>query len=298
MRDVDALPAGFRRETHTVDGARIATLVGGQGVPLVLLHGWPQTSRTWHGVAPALAAAGYTVIAPDLPGLGHSDPLPGGYAKDTVAEALRSVVHDVAGAAPLRVIGHDIGGMVALSWARRCPDEVVRLAVVDTALPGLGLEEVMNVARGGRWHHGFFMTPDVPAMLVAGTEDEFFAWWFGRLTGNRDALPPEEVAATTATYRGRAALDRSFGHYRALLDDGRVNTAWLDGGGRFPMPVAAVGGGLSLGDQVAQDLKPAAPDLRQIVIEGAGHFVAEEQPERFVEEILPFLSDREESPAA
>jgi len=286
-----ALPPGSRRETHAVDGARITTLISGEGPPLVLLHGWPQTSRAWHRVVPALAAAGYTVIAPDLPGLGESDALPGGYAKDAVVEALRTVVRRVVGAAPLRVVGHDIGGMVAFSWARRHPDEVVRLAVVDTALPGLGLEEVMNVARGGRWHHGFFMTPDVPAMLVAGTEDEFFGWWFARLAANHEAFPPKEVAATTATYRGRSALDRSFGHYRALLEDGRVNAAWLESGGQLPMPVAAVGGELSLGERVAHDLKPAAPDLRPIVVDGAGHFVAEEQPGRFVEHLLPFLED-------
>ena len=291
MTGAAALPAGSRRETHTVDGARITTLVSGEGPPLVLLHGWPQTSRAWHRVVPALAAAGYTVIAPDLPGLGESDALPGGYAKDAVVEALRTVVRGVVGAAALRVVGHDIGGMVALAWARSHPEEVVRLAVVDTALPGLGLEEVMNVARGGRWHHGFFMTPDVPAMLVAGTEDEFFGWWFTRLAANHEAFPPAEVAATTATYRGRSALDRSFGHYRALLEDGRVNATWLESGGQLPMPVAAVGGELSLGERVAQDLKPAAPDLRPIVVDGAGHFVAEEQPGRFVEHLLPFLED-------
>jgi len=284
-------PAGCRRETHTVDGARITTLISGAGPPLVLLHGWPQTSRAWHRVVPAFAAAGYTVVAPDLPGLGESDALPGGYAKDAVVEALRTVVRGVVGAAALRVVGHDIGGMVAFAWGRSHPEEVVRLAVVDTALPGLGLEEVMNVARGGRWHHGFFMTPDVPAMLVAGTEDEFFGWWFTRLAANHEAFPPAEVAATTATYRGRSALDRSFGHYRALLEDGRVNAAWLESGGQLPMPVAAVGGELSLGERVAQDLKPAAPDLRSIVVDGAGHFVAEEQPGRFVEHLLPFLED-------
>ena len=284
-------PAGCRRETHTVDGARITTLISGEGPPLVLLHGWPQTSRAWHRVVPALAAAGYTVIAPDLPGLGESDALPGGYAKDAVVEALRTVVRGVVGAAALRVVGHDIGGMVAFSWGRSHSEEVIRLAVVDTALPGLGLEEVMNVARGGRWHHGFFMTPDVPAMLVAGTEDEFFGWWFTRLAANHAAFPPAEVAATTATYRGRSALDRSFGHYRALLEDGRVNATWLESGGQLPMPVAAVGGELSLGERVAHDLKPAAPDLRPIVVDGAGHFVAEEQPGRFVEHLLPFLED-------
>ena len=257
----------------------------------MLLHGWPQTSRAWHRVVPAFAAAGYTAIAPDLPGLGESDALPGGYAKDAMVEALRTVVRGVVGAAALRVVGHDIGGMVAFSWGRSHPEEVVRLAVVDTALPGLGLEEVMNVARGGRWHHGFFMTPDVPAMLVAGTEDEFFGWWFARLAANHEAFPPAEVAATTATYRGRSALDRSFGHYRALLEDGRVNATWLESGGQLPMPVAAVGGELSLGERVAHDLKPAAPDLRPIVVDGAGHFVAEEQPGRFVAHLLPFLED-------
>ena len=291
MTGTAALPPGSRRETHAVDGARITTLISGEGPPLVLLHGWPQTSRAWHRVVPALASAGYTVVAPDLPGLGESDALPGGYAKDAVVEALRTVVRGVVGAAALRVVGHDIGGMVAFSWGRSHPEEVVRLAVVDTALPGLGLEEVMNVARGGRWHHGFFMTPEVPAMLVAGTEDEFFGWWFARLAANHEAFPPTEVAATTATYRGRSALDRSFGHYRALLQDGRVNAAWLESGGQLPMPVAAVGGELSLGERVAHDLKPAAPDLRPIVVDGAGHFVAEEQPGRFVEHLLPFLED-------
>lgn len=291
MTEAEALPAGFRRTTHVVDGARITALVGGAGPPLVLLHGWPQTGRAWLPVAPALAAAGHTVVVPDLPGLGGSEPLPGGYAKDAVAAALRRLVHELVGTAPLRVIGHDIGGMVAFSWGRMHPEEVARLVVVDTGLPGLGLERAMDVARGGRWHHGFFMTPDVPAMLVAGTEDEFFAWWFARLAGNEDAFPPDRVAATTAAYRGRAALDRSFGHYRALLDDGRVNAAWLAAGGQLPMPVAAVGGGLSLGDRVTRDLEPAAPCLRAIVIDGAGHFVAEEQPGLFVERVGAFLAD-------
>lgn len=75
----------------------------------------------------------------------------------------------------------------------------------------------------------------------------------------------------------------------ALLEDGRATADWLAAGGQLPMPVAAVGGGLSLGDRVARDLAPAAPDLRTIVIDGAGHFVAEEQPDRFVEHVVAFL---------
>ena len=285
----EVVPDGFRRLTHVGERGNIGYLIGGEGPPVVLLHGWPQTSRCWVGVAPALAAAGYTVFAPDLPGLGESDPLPDGYGKDAQAEVLRAVLDDLGVGGQVRLIGHDIGGYVAFSWARIHPGEVARLAIVDTTLPGLGLERAMDVARGGRWHHGFFMTPDVPEMLIAGSEDAFFAWWFGRLAKNQAAFPPAAIAATTATYRGRDALARSFGHYRALLDDGRVNAAWLDAGGRLTMPVAAIGGGLSLGESVARDLRAAAPDLEMIVIDGAGHFVAEEQPEPFVEHVVRFL---------
>lgn len=285
-------PDGFRRTRRKAgDGdEQVQLIVGGEGPPLVLLHGWPQTARTWLAVAPALAAAGYTVIAPDLPGLGDSDPLPGGYAKTAVARALHAVVRKMHPEEPLRLVGHDIGGMVALCWARAYPDEVIRLAVVDTGLPGLGLERAMDVARGGRWHHGFFMTPDVPEMLIDGTEDEFFAWWFSRLAAHQAAFPPAEVAAVTATYRGREALRRSFGYYRALLDDGREIADWLEDGGRLPMPVAGIGGGMSLGGRVALDLEAAAPHVVAMVIEGAGHFVAEEQPDRLVDRVLPFLS--------
>lgn len=281
----------FHRLVQTDDDGTLSYLIGGEGPPVVLLHGWPQTARCWRRVAPALTAAGYTVIAPDLPGLGESDPLPQGYGKDTQARALRQLIHRIGVDEPIRLMGHDIGGYVAFSWARLFPEEVIRLVLIDMSLPGLGLEQAMDVARGGRWHHGFFMTPDIPEMLIAGSEDEFFTWWFARLSGNQAAFQPREIQATTAAYRGREALARSFGHYRAHLDDGRINAEWVAQGGRLPMPVAAIGGALSLGDSLARSLMPVASDLRAIVIDGAGHFVAEEQPERFIENVVPFLGD-------
>jgi pimeloyl-ACP methyl ester carboxylesterase len=287
--DPRAMPTRFQRRTFSTNRRNFSYVIGGAGPPLALLHGWPQTSRAWDPVLPAFADAGYTTVAPDLPGMGESDALPVGSGKDAVAEVVHDLLRSLFPAEPLRVIGHDIGAMVAFSWARLHPEDVIRLGVVETGMPGLGLEQAMDVARGGRWHHGFFMTPDVPEMLIDGSADEFFRWWFGRLSANKAPFGPADVAATVTPYRGREALERSFRHYRTLLDDGRVNAAWVESGGRFAMPVAGVGGEFCLGTSVADNLEAAAPDLLTIVVEGSGHFPAEEQPARFVESVLAFL---------
>ena len=283
-------PIGFERGTTRVQGADISHLVGGAGPPLVLLHGWPQTAMAWAPVAPALAAAGYTVIAPDLPGTGGSDEPSAGYGKDEQASLLRELVAALGHPGPVRVVGHDIGGMVAFSWARQFPQDVERLVLVDLALPGLGLEEAMDVARGGRWHFVLFMTPDVPELLLDGSEDDFFAWWFSHLASNHAAFPPAVVAATTASYRGRDALRRGFGHYRTLLADGEATSAWARDGGRLEMPVAAVGGAHTVGGRLATSLTEAAPQVRRIVVADAGHFVAEERPDEFLAQVGEFLS--------
>lgn len=281
----------FRNEQATVDGAEISYRIGGQGPPLVLLHGWPQTSSAWDEVAPVLAAAGNTVVVPDLPGLGQSEPLPSGFTKDAQAVALRSLVRDIGTDGPLRIVGHDIGGMVAFSWCRLFPAEVERVVFVDFGMPGLGLEHAMDMAQGGRWHLGFFMTPEVPEMLIEGSEEEFFTWWFAKLASNHAAFPESRIAQVVEAYRGRERLRTSFGHYRALLDDIRTNQSWVSGGGKLSMPVAAIGGAQSLGDGLGRSLEPVVTDLRTVVVEAAGHFVAEEQPGVFVDHVLSFLAE-------
>jgi pimeloyl-ACP methyl ester carboxylesterase len=141
---------------------------------VVFLHGWPQTARSWRLILPSLAAQGYTVIAPDLRGTGQSARAEDGYQKDNQAEDMRQLLR-VLGLGPrVRVVGHGIGGMIAFSWAKKYPQEVERLVLMELAVPGFGLEQAMNVAGGGRWHFGFFMTPEVPEFLIAGREREFF----------------------------------------------------------------------------------------------------------------------------
>ncbi|SDF40761.1 Pimeloyl-ACP methyl ester carboxylesterase [Lentzea fradiae] len=276
------------RSAIAVNGTEISVLHGGRGEPLVLLHGWPQTGDCWLPVLPALA--GYTVVVPDLRGVGRSAVSDGGFEKDRQVDDVRKVLRALGLGPAAHIVGHDIGGMVAFSWARLHPDEVLGLALLELAVPGLGLEGAMDVARGGRWHFGFFMAPEVPELLIDGHEDEFFALWFAQLAGK--PLPAEEISRYAEAYRGKRRLRSSFGHYRTLLDDGRVNAAWAAAGNRLAMPVLAVGGEMAVGERLAESLRPVAPHVESAVIAGSGHFLAEEQPDALAERLLAFLECR------
>lgn len=292
MADLDeTLPAGFtRHETH-VNDTTLSYLIGGEGPTLVLLHGWPQTALAWRHVLAPLARLGFTVVAPDLRGLGQSARAQSGYDKDTQADDLHGLLAALRLSGDLRLVGHDIGGMVAFAYARRYPDAVKRLALAELAVPGFGLEQAMDVARGGRWHFGLFMTPEVPELLLADREYAFFAWWFAHLAGTPDAISEADIAAVTRSYSGAESLRCGFAHYRTLLADGHINRTWHEEGGRLTMPVLAMGGESAVGAQLANALRPAAPGVTAGVVPHSGHFVAEEEPEQFLRILSPFLTE-------
>lgn len=195
MSDETPLPDGFESITVTANGTRLHAVVGGTGAPVLLLHGWPQTWRAWRHLMPTLAAHGYRVIAPDLRGTGASSRPPSGYDKDTQAQDMRELLAQLGIHGGVRVVGHDIGGMVAFAYARRHPEEVEHLVLVELALPGFGLEQAMDVASGGLFHFGLFMTEELPELLIEGRESEFITWWFDWLsavpgTFRRKRSPP------------------------------------------------------------------------------------------------------------
>lgn len=281
------LPDGFAIHTIATNGTRLSVAIGGGGPVLVLLHGWPQTSRAWARVMPALVEQ-YTVVVPDLRGTGASDRPDGGYAKTNQAEDLRGVLAALGLTGPVAVAGHDIGSMVALAWAAAHPEDVSHLVLVDSLLPGLGLEEAMNVAEGGMWHFGFFMTPGIPEMLFDGHELEFFTATFTALS-NPGTFSPEDLAAYARAYTGRERLRGGFEHYRTLLDDGRENRALL-AERKLPMPVLAIGTAHN-GTAPAQALAPHADDVTPATAP-TGHFVAEEDPAWFTKTLTDFLAPR------
>jgi pimeloyl-ACP methyl ester carboxylesterase len=221
----DWVPTGFSVQRIATNGTTLSVATGGSGPAMVLLHGWPQTGRVWRHVMGPLAER-FTVVVPDLRGTGASDRPADGYTKSNQATDMRGVLDALGLVGPAVVAGHDIGAMVAFGWAASRPEEVAALVMLDAPLPGFGLEERMNVAEGGMWHFGMFMTPAVPEMLFDGHELEFISMMFP-LLGRPGVFSAEDLEYYAQAYRGRDRLRGGFEHYRALLADGRENRQLL-----------------------------------------------------------------------
>ncbi|GAA0906406.1 alpha/beta hydrolase [Pseudonocardia zijingensis] len=275
-------PDGFTVQSVPTNGTTLSVAVGGTGPTLVLLHGWPQTGRAWRHVMPGLART-HTVVVPDLRGTGASDRPAAGYEKSNQARDARGALGALGLPRPAVVVGHDIGAMIAFAWAAEFPDDVAALVLLDALLPGLGLEEAMNVAEGGMWHFGFFMAPDVPEMLFDGHELEFFTATF-RAMSTPGTFSDDDLAAYADAYRGRDRLRGGFAHYRTLFDDGR-RTRELLADRTLEMPVLTVAAGLHAPHaDPAAVLRPHATDVTGRAAP-TGHFVAEEAPEWLVDAV-------------
>jgi pimeloyl-ACP methyl ester carboxylesterase len=196
-------------------------VTAGQGPPVVLLHGWPQTWWEWRHVIPALAG-NYTVIAPDLRGLGDSSRPLDGYDKKTVANDVWRLVGEKLGHKSFFLVGHDWGGPTAYALAAGHPEAVRRLVILDVVIPGSG----GDFSEGGRrWHHQFHMTPDLPEALVQGREDVYLAWFYRTFAYRPDAIGPDDLAEYLRTYRQPGAMRAGFAFYRAIAQDAADNQA-------------------------------------------------------------------------
>ena len=266
----------------------------GSGPPVVLLHGWPQTWYEWRHVMPALAQR-YTVIAPDLRGLGDSSRPLDGYDKRTVANDVWRLVAEKLGHKRFLLVGHDWGGPTAYALAASHPEAVDKLVIIDVVIPGDG----GDFSQGGRrWHHQFHMTPDLPEALVQGRERIYLQWFYQTFAYKSGAISDADLDEFTRTYSQPGALRAGFNFYRNLQRDAADNAAQLATGFRLPMPVLAIGGAVSYphgrgrGADVEASLRRVATNVRGVVVEEAGHFVPEEQPEVVSRLLLEFFSER------
>jgi pimeloyl-ACP methyl ester carboxylesterase len=277
-----------------VNGLRMHYLRAGQGSPVVLLHGWPQTSHCWRKVLPALATS-YTVIAPDLRGYGYTDKPAGGYDKRTMASDVAALVGSL-GFDRVAVVGHDRGGRVAHRWGLDRPDQVIRLAVLDI-LPTREVWRRWNLDIARRyWHWTFHLQPDLPELLAGADVAGYLGYFFERWTYNRHGLEPSAVTEYVRAFSAPGALRAGFNDYRASFpDDAEADDADFAAGRRLSMPVLALWGGTGLfgvlpAVEVWQEYAQRPELVTGRAIPECGHFLAEERPERTVALLEEFLT--------
>jgi len=268
-------------------------VTAGKGPPIVLLHGWPQTWYEWRHIIPALAEH-FTVVAPDMRGLGDSSRPSTGYDKKTVAHDIWQLMSETLGYDRFHLVGHDWGGPTAFALAAAHADAIDTLTIIDVVIPGGS----GDFSEGGRrWHHQFHITPDLPEALVAGRERMYLQWFYQTFAYRSGAIDDAALDEFARTYSQPGAMRAGFAYYREMAQDARENAALLGTGFRLAMPVLAIGGGVSYphgrgrGGDVEASLRQVATNVSGHVLPECGHFVPEEQPEALTQLLLGFLQD-------
>jgi pimeloyl-ACP methyl ester carboxylesterase len=293
-------PAGFVHDRRLVGGGAAATealstegvvlhsVIGGNGPPLVLLHGWPQTWWAWHRVMPALAER-FTVVAVDLPGLGDSTRPASGYDTNNVSALVHALVADL-GHGEIFLVGHDWGGAVAYSYAAQFRSAVRRLVVIEMLVPGFGWEPLLTPNPAGWvWHMAFHAVPDVPAMLTTGKERAYLSYFLKTLGAyDPTAVTEEDVDEYVRCYTAPGAWSAAFQYYRAWFDDVAQNQVHAEV--PLEIPVLGIGGAFSSATFPQQSLEAVARDVTGQVIDRCGHWIASEQPGALVEALTGFLT--------
>jgi len=272
-----------------LDGVTLHYRRAGEGTPVVLLHGIPQTSHEWRYVMPRLAET-YTVIAPDLRGLGDSTRPAGVYDKKTLGADIAALVTGHLGFKRFHIVGHDWGGPVAFAVAAGHPEAVRTLTILDVVIPGDG----GDFSQGGRrWHHAFFRTLDLPEQLCFGREEMVINWLFENYGYRANCISGEDRAEFLRTYKKPGAFRALLEIYRALPQDAEDNRNILSRNGKLKMPVLALGGDKSFGRgmECIESLRRVAENVRGGLVKDCGHWIAEEQPDFLVEQLLGFFSE-------
>lgn len=281
--------ASVQHATAQVGGLRMHYVTAGVGPPVVLLHGWPQTSHCWRKIIGPLAER-FTVVAPDLRGYGLTDKPASGYDKRTMAEDVRGLCR-VLGFDSVRLVGHDRGGRVAHRYALDHADEVSHVAVLDIVPTLAVFRQASPATARNYWHWMFHLQPDLPELLVGPQIEAYLRWFFERWTVNRPAVE-EAVPEYVAAFSRPGALRAGFDDYRATHQgDLEADEGDAAAGRRLEMPLLALWGSSGLPSSVAvlDVWREYARDVRGGPVPDCGHFLPEENPAYVIESLLAFL---------
>jgi haloacetate dehalogenase len=285
---------GFERRYVATNGVRLHTVMGGEGPPLLLLHGYPQTHAMWHAVAPVLARH-FTVVCPDLRGYGDSSKVQGSdshveYSKRTMAADMIGLM-SALGFDHFAVAGHDRGGRVTHRLCLDHPDAVTRAAVLDI-IPTHTMFATLNRQTGLDYYHWLFLAQPapLPEKMIGADPDFYLDWTLGAWGTGLDTYDPEALAeyrrcfeepltihAMCEDYRAAATIDLD--HDAADLE-ARITCPLLVGWGTEGLMAKRY-------DFVAEWSRKAL-DVSPAPIE-AGHFLVDEAPAAVAEVLDTFF---------
>jgi pimeloyl-ACP methyl ester carboxylesterase len=272
----------FCSERVDVNGVQLHVVRGGNGPALLLLHGWPLTWYSWRKVMPTLAQH-FTVIVPDMPGLGDSAPSPSGYEKANIATQMHALVTEL-GYKDVLLVGHDMGVPVAYAYAVQFPQETKAVAFLDVPLTGFGLEDFAR--KLGLWHFGFFRTPNLPETLSAGRERAMVESFYPHYAP--EAITAADMEEYARTYANPQTMASGLAYYRAF----KADEAWVEEASKRKLdtPILAIGGEFAGAGFPFHCFAQLGTNVQGTILAGCGHYLAEEKPHELLETLLPFLN--------
>jgi pimeloyl-ACP methyl ester carboxylesterase len=280
----------INRYREKVNGIYLHYAIAGEGDPVLLWHGFPGTSHSWRKVVPLLAR-NHTVIVPDMRGFGDSDKPESGYDAHSLVGDFRELLSQI-GVGPIHLVAHDMGAPPALVWAGHHPDQIRTLAYLDEPIiTSESLQRLIQftpegTVRGGLWWWPLAFAPDLAETLFTGREREVLAWFYRYYCANPDAIDADAVNETLRTFAAAGGVAGVFGVYRAIFQTRDQTERFTRD--KVRVPVLALGGDKSFGDQTRELLTSVAENVQGGAIANCGHFIPEEQPEELVRRLVAF----------
>jgi pimeloyl-ACP methyl ester carboxylesterase len=268
----------------TVNGVKIHYLIAGKGSPVLLLHGFAETSHMWLPLIARLAAT-HTVIAPDLRGYGDSEKPATGYTKKALAQDIHALM-DSLGDHKIELVGHDIGLMVAYAYAAQYPDEVERIALMDAFLPGVGDWRTVWLLRD-LWHFHFY--GKTPLQLVAGRERIYLEhFWNDFAADASHSIPEADRQLYAKQYALPGAMSAGFETFHAFEQDAKDFEALS--ATKLTMPMLVLTGEKASGHGLIEQAELVDTQVKGVIVEGSGHWLMEEAPEKTISALVAFLN--------
>ena len=266
-----------------VNGIRLHYLAAGSGDPVVLLHGFAQTSHMWRPLIAELSGR-YTVIAPDLRGFGQSSAPPDGYTKATMAQDIHALLNSLK-LDRVRLVGHDIGLMVAYALAAQYPQAVGRLVLMEAFLPGVGDWNSVFLLRD-LWHFHFY--GKTPLALVTGRERVYLEHFWNDFAADPEKSVSEEdreIYANAYAQRGHMAAGMEV--FRAFAKDAEDFASFARS--KLTIPVLVLSGEKAGGPFLIEQGRMVATKVEGVLVKGSGHWLMEEAPDEVIPRLVEFL---------